>query len=86
MFVTIKNRVALLDKQIEYFNINREVLSGKRDNPNGYSRDYILGVMTDQCKLMHRIVDEIKEMSTNQKLIRECEKKIEKVAKDFMEV
>lgn len=83
MFATIKGLELKLNQQIEYFNINLQVLNGELDNPNGYSRDYILGVMTSQVKGIHSLVDRIKEQSNNAKLIAKCEQKVADVSDRF---
>lgn len=83
MFATIKSLDFYLNKQIEYFNINVQVLSGELDNPNGYSKDYILWIITEQVKTMHVTLNKIKEQSTNKKLIAKCEKNVAQVEEKF---
>lgn len=86
MFVTVKSLSLIIDNEIFYMNINMDMLEGKLDNPNNYSRGEILGVVSRQCNGLHAKIDELKRISTNKRLIAKYEAKAQEVIKRFSEV
>jgi len=86
MFVTVKALSQRIDNHIFYMNVNMDMLEGKLDNPNNYSRGYILGVISRQCNDLHDMIDELKRISTNKRLIAKYEAKAQKVVNRFSTV
>lgn len=83
MFISVKSRVQTIDKHISYMNANMDMLEGKLDNPNGYSKNYILAVISGQCYRLHNMMDELRRVSTNKKLIAQYTEKEDAVCNRF---
>ena len=86
MFVTVKQLAQRIDNEIYLIGINIEVLEGKLDNPNGYSREYILEFINKQVKTVYNLVDELERISANKKLIAQYRVKAKEVGKRFSEI
>lgn len=83
MFVTVKALTQRIDNQISCMNVNMDMLEGKLDNPNNYSRDYILDFISKQCNDLHDMINALEFSSENTKLIVQYKAKAQEVINRF---
>lgn len=79
MFTTVGALKTRIEDKINLIEINKKVLSGELENPNGYSEEYINEVIAEQIESLYKLLEILKRYSSSERVISRYTKLIDTV-------
>lgn len=84
MFVQVQNLTYMIDHDIEMIQNNYKIVTGEVENINNLSADYVMDFIKGQIETVDRRLALLKKESSNEKLIKKYEKKVETMKQSFI--